>query len=119
MSKKILITGSSGFIATNFINFCNKKNYHITGIDKIRPKIKFSKNFDFLKFDITKKKNFELLKKKFDYVIHLAAFSKPSKAEKFSEEAVNSNILGTKNVFDYVKQYSKNSKIFFFRWCFV
>ena len=56
MSKKILITGSSGFIATNFINFCNKKNYHITGIDKIRPKIKFSKNFDFLKFDIAKKK---------------------------------------------------------------
>ena len=47
-------------------------------------------------------------------MIHLAAFSKPSKAEKFSEEAVNSNILGTKNVFDYVKQYSKNSKIFFF-----
>ena len=115
MSKKILITGSSGFIASNFINSCNRKKYHIVGIDLVKPKYKFLRNFEFIKFDIAKKNNFKLLKKKkFDYVIHLAAFSKPSKAEKFSQKAINSNILGTKNIFDYVKEFSKNSKIFFF-----
>ena len=33
--KKILITGGSGFIGTNFINFLSKKKIKILNIDKI------------------------------------------------------------------------------------
>ena len=33
--KKILITGGSGFIGTNFINLISNKNYKILNIDKI------------------------------------------------------------------------------------
>ena len=35
MNKKILVTGGSGFIGTNFINLISKKNYNILNIDKI------------------------------------------------------------------------------------
>ena len=33
--KKILVTGGSGFIGTNFINLISSKNYKILNIDKI------------------------------------------------------------------------------------
>ena len=34
-NKRILITGGSGFIGTNFINLISKKNYIIFNIDKL------------------------------------------------------------------------------------
>jgi dTDP-D-glucose 4,6-dehydratase len=33
--KKILITGGSGFIGTNFINFLSKKKTEILNLDKL------------------------------------------------------------------------------------
>ena len=33
--KKILVTGGSGFIGTNFINFLLNKNFRVFNIDKI------------------------------------------------------------------------------------
>ena len=47
--KKFLISGGSGFIGTNFINYISKKKYKILNIDKI-SKIstpeKFKKIYD-------------------------------------------------------------------------
>lgn len=34
MNKQILITGGSGFIGTNLVNYLLKKNYFVTNIDK-------------------------------------------------------------------------------------
>lgn len=33
--KKILITGGSGFIGTNLVNYLIQKKYNITNIDKL------------------------------------------------------------------------------------
>ena len=33
--KKILVTGGSGFIGTNFINFLAKKKFKVANLDKI------------------------------------------------------------------------------------
>ena len=33
--RKILVTGGSGFIGTNFINLLSKKNFNILNIDKL------------------------------------------------------------------------------------
>ena len=113
--KKILITGSSGFIALNFLKACENKNFEITCIDKVKSKIKFSKKIIFFKIDISKKNEFSVLKKKrFDFILHCAAFSKPSKAEKFPKSAYETNIIGTKNLLDFVHSFSKNAKVFFF-----
>ena len=85
----ILITGVAGFIGFSLANNLLKENnkikiygldnyddYYSKKIKNIRIKeLKKSRNFNFLKIDITdrnllKKK---LKEKKFDYVIHLAA----------------------------------------------
>ncbi len=85
--KKILLTGSAGFIGFHLCNFLLKKKFKIIGIDnydnyydvKIKRKrtslLKSNKNFSFIKLNIEDKAKLEKLfkKEKFDYVIHLAA----------------------------------------------
>jgi dTDP-D-glucose 4,6-dehydratase len=53
--NKILITGGSGFIGTNFINYISKKKYKILNIDKISN---ISTPEKFKKFMILKDINF-------------------------------------------------------------
>ncbi len=71
---KILVTGGSGFIGTNFINFLEKKSCIIRNIDIEEPKnTEHSKYFELV--DIN---NYELLLGAMmdfqpDYVVHLAA----------------------------------------------
>ena len=84
--KKILITGGSGFIGTNFINYLDTKNkFKIYNIDKVSSvsiperfkKINNKKNYKFIKLNLI---NFLNLKKCFkkikpDIVVHMAAES--------------------------------------------
>ena len=82
-----LVTGCVGFIGYHVCDYLLKKNCHVLGIDNINSyydtKLKKDrlsllnkkKNFNFFKIDISNHKilkNF-FIKKKFDYVIHLAA----------------------------------------------
>jgi len=104
---KVLITGASGFIGTNFIEFLlnkQKEGYEleILNIDIKPPKI--NKHYIFWKeIDI---KNFSKLKDVFEnfkptHVLHLAA-----KADVLGKsiEDFPDNILGTKNVVECVKR---------------
>ena len=58
--KKILITGGSGFIGTNFVNFVSKKKTEILNIDKLSAistpekfkKILNKKKYSFIKNDL-------------------------------------------------------------------
>ena len=62
--KKILITGGSGFIGTNFINLISKKKFKILNIDKISKvstKEKFKEiynkqNYSFIKYNLGDKR---------------------------------------------------------------
>jgi UDP-glucuronate decarboxylase len=78
--KKILITGSSGFIGLNLtkhlLKLSNKNK--IIGVDKIKPNIEFNDNFKFIKKNLLKFNNSFLKKHKFDYIIHLAGIPSPT-----------------------------------------
>ena len=67
--KKILVTGSSGFIAPGVIKACLKRNWKVYGVDIKRPQKKISKVKYF-------KKNVTQLDLKFlkniDFVAHMA-----------------------------------------------
>ena len=95
--KKILITGGSGFIGTNLVNYLIQKKYNITNIDKLSyastPEVfrKNKKNYSFYNFNINNKKKLEkILLKKFNTIIHLAAESHVDRSidnpKKFFEE---------------------------------
>ena len=94
MKNKILITGSDGFLGSNFIK-------------------KFKKKYTFLQYD--KKSGKDLTKiKKFpntDIVLHLAAFNSTKDFYTNPTEVIKSNFLTTFNLINYYKD--KNKKILF------
>lgn len=125
-NKKILITGSSGFIGFHVAQTLLKNNYKILGIDDHNnyydPRIKLNrlknlkkfKNFKFLKMDFKNKKRVNKIFKEFkpDVVIHLAAqagvrysFIKPQKY-------IDSNITGFTNILEAMKQFKLNNLIY-------
>ena len=60
--KKIIVTGGSGFIGSNLVNYLINKNYFVINIDKLTyssskyNKSKLSKKkYKFFKFDINDK----------------------------------------------------------------
>jgi UDP-glucose 4-epimerase len=94
---KVMITGSSGFIASSLIPLLNKEG------------------IDFIKFDIRNNplediRSIDLLKKRaegVDGIVHLAAISRVKMAQDTPYECVSVNIGGTCNVLE-VARTSKN-----------
>jgi len=89
--KKILITGSSGFIGSHLLPSL-MKSYNVIGVSKffVGNEPKYSK----IKCDISSTK-FSGISTKIDGVIHLAAITDVQFCEKFPEKCFKTNVLGT------------------------
>ena len=81
--KKILVTGGSGFIGSNLVNYLIKKKYYVINIDKLTyssnkyDKSKLPKNqYKFLKFDINNKKKLKILFKSINQYVSLILLQK-------------------------------------------
>ena len=119
MKPIFLITGSSGFIATNIIKLLLKKGRLIL-IDKNRSKnIKLSNNKKilFFKSNINNKKLVSKLLKKFkpDYIINFAAETHVDKSIDSPNKFIKSNINGVFTLLTLIRNYLKlsNKKIKF------
>lgn len=110
--KIIYVTGCLGFIPSYFVKKALDKGWMVFGVDKVtyaaNTKIlkEFQKyeNFRFEKVDI-KDMNFLY---DCDYVVNFAAESHVGNSIIDSDEFINTNILGTKNLLDLVKNKPKN-----------
>ena len=61
--KKVIVTGGSGFIGSNLVNYLIKKRYFVINIDKLtyssnklKNRIRNNKNYKLIKLDINNKK---------------------------------------------------------------
>lgn len=106
---KVLISGSGGFIMSNFIRqaFHHKKPYEISSLDRIRDSmalqnIYLNKDHDFYIADIRDAHVLDMIftKSEPDIVIHAAAHSHVDDSIKNASEFVTSNVLGTQNIID-------------------
>ncbi len=118
---KLLITGSLGFIASNFILKIIKKKIKIYSIDKhnyasnknILKKLNKEKNFFHFKLDIANYNNLKkkILKIKPDIVINFAAESHVDNSILSPKEFINSNIIGTFNLLEILRDLKTKKKI--------
>ena len=117
-SKKILITGESGFIGSHLINFFVTKypDIQIHGLDSLtyasnrsyNKAIEHYPNYFFHKIDIYNRDDvFQLFSQnQFTDVIHLAAESHVDNSIDNPLLFVRTNIVGTLNLLDAFKKYS-------------
>ena len=110
--KIIYVTGCLGFIPSYFVKKALDKGWMVFGVDKITyaantkilKEFEKYKNFRFEKVDI---KNMKFLYD-CDYVVNFAAESHVGNSIIDSDEFISTNILGTKNLLDLVRNKPKN-----------
>ncbi len=116
--KKIIVTGGNGFIGSNLINFLLNKKYFVINIDKnkysngsyLLRNIQ-NKNYKFYKLDINSKKILKIICKYKPYAIfNLAAETHVDRSIDEPKEFIYSNILGTFNILEQIRNYKKKFK---------
>jgi len=109
--KRVLITGGSGFIGTNLINYCISKGLKCLNIDIKEPRDKSQDSF-WLKCDVRNESDLQEAVLEFcpDYVFHLAAVTD---FDGKTLEDYSSNTDGTKNVKDVLKLSNNISMVVF------
>jgi len=118
--KKFIVTGGSGFIGTNLINYLIKKNYFVINIDKLNyssnrlaHKNKSKKNYKFYRLDINnKKKLIEIIEKnRPSAIFNLAAETHVDRSIDGPKNFINSNILGVFNLLEAIRFLKGKIKI--------
>ncbi len=96
-SKRILVTGSSGYIGQHLVKLLKKEGYEVFGTD-IKPCLNdYLLPKHFLSYDITN--GYQLCySDEFDTVVHLAALVKVNESVTKPYEYYDTNINGTHNV---------------------
>ena len=109
--KKILITGGSGFIGTNFINFISKKKTEILNLDKLSSistperfkNILYKKKYSFIKNDLLNINQIYKILIKFnpDIIVNFAAESHVDNSIYNPAAFIDANIRGTTKLLNY------------------
>ena len=124
--KKVLITGSAGFIGSHLAERCAIENLEVWGIDNLSRrgtrfnldylKIKYPENFRFQQLDLIQKEkieNFFLVYGPFDWIAHEAGQVAVTTSLIDPLHDFTSNTVATFNLLETVREYSPEAKIAF------
>jgi dTDP-glucose 4,6-dehydratase len=114
--KKIIVTGGSGFIGTNLVNFFIKKKYFVINLDKLTyssnkfdDKIRNKKNYKLIKIDINNKTKLIKILKRYNpqAIFNLAAETHVDRSIDGPKNFIHTNINGTFNLLEALRFLQK------------
>ena len=114
--KKIIVTGGSGFIGCNLVNYLINKKYFVINIDKLTyssnkyfSKIKNKKNYKFFRLDINNKNKLIRIIKKFkpSAIFNLAAETHVDRSIDEPRAFIYTNLNGTFSLLESLRYLQK------------
>ena len=118
--NKIVVTGGLGFIGSNLIDLLIKNGFSVLNIDKVSYASNFyntlnfknNKNYKYLKLNINNKNKLIKIFAKYKPlgIFNLAAETHVDRSIDSPDQFINSNILGTFNLLEAFRKYSKKNK---------
>ena len=114
--KKIIVTGGSGFIGSNLVNFLIRKRFFVINLDKLtyssnnyKNGTKNYKNYKLIKVDITNKKRITEIIKKFKpkAIFNLAAETHVDRSIDGPSNFIVTNINGTFSLLESLRLLQK------------
>ena len=116
--KYIVVTGGSGFIGSNLVNYLLEKRYFVINLDKLTyasnkydTKIRNKRNYKLIKVDINNKnKLFKIIKKyKPSVIFNLAAETHVDRSIDGPNNFIKTNINGTFNLLESLRLLQKKN----------
>ena len=114
--KKIIVTGGSGFIGTNLVNFLLKKKFFVLNLDKLtyssnkyKNILRNKKNYKLIKLDIiNKSKLIKIIKRyKPKAIFNLAAETHVDRSIDGPANFIHTNINGTFSLLEALRFLQK------------
>jgi len=114
--KKIIVTGGSGFIGSNLVNFLIRKNFFVINLDKLtyssnkyENKLRNKKNYKLIKIDIINQKKITKIIKKYKpkAIFNLAAETHVDRSIDNPKKFIKTNINGTFSLLEALRFLQK------------
>jgi nucleoside-diphosphate-sugar epimerase len=118
--KNILVIGGAGYVGNEIIKYFLKRNIKVTCLDNLIYNQKFKlkhRLLNFLKLDITKKKEIKKISGFYDTVLILAGLVGDPITKKYKSLSIKVNENAIINIINYFNEKKRCNKLFFISTC--
>jgi len=109
--KKVLVTGSSGFIGSHVADALKEQGYKVNLFDALPSKYKTKSQKEYIG-DILNPDDIAKAMKDCQYVFHFAAQADIGSSSDDPTKTIHNNIIGTQNILEIAKKYNVNRIMF-------